>query len=1265
LVELSTLSGQLRGVEAFATTRLLVQWRGQSWGWLTFANGYTPISADQVWRAAAAEYGTALMQGQVVGNPTPMSWQVMQQALKTRLLERAQLTQDNAALWQALSVTVVIATYDRPDDLRACLQALLEQDTSRTLEIIVIDNHPASKLTPPVVATFPSVRLLFEARQGSSYARNAGILASSGDIIVTIDDDVIVSPGWLEKLLRPFAQSSIAAVTGGILPFELKTEAQQLFEVFRAPASTFTYREFDLDWFNQVKGGVVPTWEIGLTANAAYRAQVFRDPQVRLMEELLGGGTPAGGGEDIYWHYRLLKAGYRIAYEPNAYVWHKHRQTLPELHRQVYQWIKGGTAYSLMVWICDRDWRGLQQLLFALPPYYANQIGRRLRREIEWPLPLILTEIKGSLAGVGGFVQSWQRLRKLGRSEQIAALGTPLAIRTLELSQPLPTLTDILGYEAVRLFLTVDGNMTATLDVVNYYQPLKPEQLQWHIERTLKSSVTDFVAWKRRQQPFAPLASTLSVAIVIATYDRPDDLKVCLQHLTQQVTERLLEIIVVDNHPASGLTPAVVAEFPQVKLYQESRQGSAYARNAGILASRGDLIITTDDDVIAPPNWLETLIAPFNDASIMAITGNILPHELATYAQRLFEAHSSLSRGYQDFRVDGAWFKTQSKAILGWEFGATANAAFRASIFHDPQIGLMKETLGPGTAAGAGEDPHLFYKILKAGHGLYYNSAAYVWHKHRQDISALSRQAYNYSKSSIAYHLTLLLQENDRRSLAPLVGDLQRYYIGRLLAALRGRLPYPVSLVLRENIGWLIGPWGFLYANLRVLIQGRSQPQSFSHRLPYQVKGQVKDQVKDQVKETAYRLIARAKELWGFQPSQVLSPPLQQAKALVKAGEFETAKHLYQQIITLEPDNVLAQENLANLLSQTGEPQQAITLYQALTQLKPNQADYYDHLGQLYLQTKQFSQAATVYTKLTQLKPQNSWYLCCLGDVLTQQGELGSAIQHYKKAVIARNPTAAKRTAPMVVTDNPAKPHFIINGFAKCGTTSLYQYLTKHPNFLEPAKKEICFFDEHYDNGLDWYLSHFSPNANREGFITGEASTRYIDYPLVYQRIHQALPAIKLIIMMRNPVDRLVSDYYMSIRLGLRKYQPFEDVVDQLIDTLKSMNYASLEDTVQKTGPGFFTSSLYLYRLKPWLNTFKRDQFLFIPSEAFFADPTPWLNQVLTFLELPDFTMTHFDKYNSAAYPPLHPDIRHRLHAFFAPHNQALEDHLGMAFNWE
>jgi glycosyltransferase involved in cell wall biosynthesis len=407
-----------------------------------------------------------------------------------------------------------------------------------------------------------------------------------------------------------------------------------------------------------------------------------------------------------------------------------------------------------------------------------------------------------------------------------------IAVRQVDLRQPLRALTDVTQYHGVRLFVMWDDCPLGSVDIPNHHQPLS--------EARLREAIVDKLALKLLKpilaQHYTPtedgtavamppkLSADVPVSIVVATRDRPDDLRTCLRCLVAQRSPRPVEIIVVDNHPASGLTPPVVAEFPDVRLVSEPRQGLAYARNAGFVASQGDIVATTDDDVTTPPGWLEKLLAPFVRPDVLVVTSNILPLELETTAQCLFEAYGGLGRGF-DMRVaDRDWFTRFGIAVPTWELGATANAAFRATIFGDPQIGLMDEAFGPGMPSGVGEDTYLFYKVLKAGHTLVYEPSAYVWHKHRRALAALRRQLYNYSKGHVAYHLTTLLRDHDLRAIVRLTCEMPWSYAIRLSERLRGRSIYPVSLLLLEIAGNLAGPWTLWRSRRRVRRQGCSGP---------------------------------------------------------------------------------------------------------------------------------------------------------------------------------------------------------------------------------------------------------------------------------------------------------------------------------------------------------------------------------------------------------------------------------------------------------
>jgi len=417
---------------------------------------------------------------------------------------------------------------------------------------------------------------------------------------------------------------------------------------------------------------------------------------------------------------------------------------------------------------------------------------------------------------------------------------TPTAVRVLDLALPLAAIEDLADYAACEVFVFKSDQLLGKVHIDNLYQNLSAHRLSDAIaeqlflllaadatgqghdrQEDLLSAVVPALATGPAS---AKLPDDVTVSVVVATFDRPEQLRGCLHCLRSQISPRLVEIVVVDNHPASGLTAPIVAEFPGIVLVNEPRQGLAYARNAGFVNSRGSILIATDDDVTMPPDWIERLVVPFSRPEVGAVTGNVLPLELESEAQCLFEAYGGLGRGFGPVEADTKWF-TRSKrhAAPTWKLGATANAAFRATMVQDPRIGLMDEALGPGMPSGVGEDTYLFYKIIKAGFTLVYVPTAFVWHTHRKDMAALRRQIYNYSKGHVSYHLTTLLRDGDWRVIHHLLWDLPKAYLNRIKRRLRGRSVYPVRLILLEIRGNLAGPYCLWLSRRRVRREGKSE----------------------------------------------------------------------------------------------------------------------------------------------------------------------------------------------------------------------------------------------------------------------------------------------------------------------------------------------------------------------------------------------------------------------------------------------------------
>jgi GT2 family glycosyltransferase len=312
------------------------------------------------------------------------------------------------------SASIVIATLDRPDDLAACLERVVTHRSRHPFDVVVVDNNPGSGLTAPVCARFPDVRRVVEPRRGLAYARNAGIVQATGDVVVATDDDVRVPDGWLDLLIEPFRRNDVMAVCGNVQPLELRNEAQLDFE--RISPLSKGFRRFESRWAHPTRPWTAfPAWELGATANAAFRRVVFDDPEVGLMDEALGPGMPSGVGEDSYLLYRIVRAGWTVVYEPAAYVWHRHRDTADALVTQITSYYSGHVAHQLTTLVRDHDPRAVHRLArvgaYAVVSRLESFVGRG-------PVPpaIARAQLRGTLRGPLNYVRSQQRVRREGRS---------------------------------------------------------------------------------------------------------------------------------------------------------------------------------------------------------------------------------------------------------------------------------------------------------------------------------------------------------------------------------------------------------------------------------------------------------------------------------------------------------------------------------------------------------------------------------------------------------------------------------------------------------------------------------------------------------------------------------------------------------------------------------------------------------------------------------------------------------------------------------
>jgi glycosyltransferase involved in cell wall biosynthesis len=299
------------------------------------------------------------------------------------------------------SVSVVVCTRNRPEQLAQCLRSL-QNLSQRPEQIIVVDNAPSSDATRQAVAQMPGIEYVLEPRPGLSVARNTGIRHSIGDIIAFTDDDAIVHPDWSIRLQQGFQNPRVIAVTGLMLPAELETEAQFIFHKSSAgPGWGYRALTFDTQFFEEMKHRGVPVWRIGAGANMAFRRKAFE--LLGYFDERLGAGA-SGCSEDSEFWYRILADGWICRYEPTAVIYHYHRSDLDGLKHQAYQYLRGHVAALLVQFANYKHWGNLRRLFIALPRYYAKRLLRELKRGFEPRYSSLLSEIAGCVSGVKFYI---------------------------------------------------------------------------------------------------------------------------------------------------------------------------------------------------------------------------------------------------------------------------------------------------------------------------------------------------------------------------------------------------------------------------------------------------------------------------------------------------------------------------------------------------------------------------------------------------------------------------------------------------------------------------------------------------------------------------------------------------------------------------------------------------------------------------------------------------------------------------------------------
>lgn len=189
-------------------------------------------------------------------------------------------------------------------------------------------------------------------------------------------------------------------------------------------------------------------------------------------------------------------------------------------------------------------------------------------------------------------------------------------------------------------------------------------------------------------------------------------------------------------------------------------------------------------------------------------------------------------------------------------------------------------------------------------------------------------------------------------------------------------------------------------------------------------------------------------------------------------------------------------------------------------------------------------------------------------------------------------------------------PNFLIIGAMKAGSTSLARYLGAHPQVFMAPCKEVHFFDRNYDRGISWYAEHFLSAADDESAV-GEATPNYLYLPEALSRMAGAVPQAKLVVILRNPVDRAYSHYWHEKARG-RESLDFRRAIEAEPKRLKTA------DVEIRTHFSYLDQGRYLGQLKVLTRHFPRENLFIVLSEELAADPESAVRSVCRFIGVPE-----------------------------------------------
>ena len=252
-------------------------------------------------------------------------------------------------------------------------------------------------------------------------------------------------------------------------------------------------------------------------------------------------------------------------------------------------------------------------------------------------------------------------------------------------------------------------------------------------------------------------------------------------------------------------------------------------------------------------------------------------------------------------------------------------------------------------------------------------------------------------------------------------------------------------------------------------------------------------------------------------------------------------------------------------------------------------------------------------------------------------------------------------------------PDFLVIGAKRCGTTSLFYHLPEHPCISKSPHDNMGFFNDNFHLGVNWYKSFFPTIFTRNkiksefgNFLAFDVTTTYMEEESTANNVYQIKPNMKIIVILRNPVDRAYSQYHLNLREKAEK-RSFEDAMEENMNELNKESYERYEIkpkfSVEENN--YLKKGLYAQQLRHWLNIFPMESMLILSTEEFESNQQVIYNKIFEFLNISQFEVKNTEKMEKGSYPQMKSETRSLLLDYFRSYNKELFRLIDKKFDWE